>query len=93
MPSPRSIAKRTKTVPFADSYWEAKLNYWGSRCYMCGRSNVLMTKEHIKPLMLGGPHMPCNWRPACRACNKRKGANWPYKPSVNAPPCPERKLP
>jgi 5-methylcytosine-specific restriction endonuclease McrA len=55
---------------------EAKLAYWGNRCWMCGDDPD--TWDHVKPLNKGGPHMLANLRPACWSCNSSKSDRWPF---------------
>jgi 5-methylcytosine-specific restriction endonuclease McrA len=55
---------------------DAKLAYWGWRCWMCGGSPT--DWDHVKPLMKGGLHCLANLRPACGDCNKRKRDRWPF---------------
>lgn len=55
----------------------AKWEYWSGRCWMCRR--VAVEWDHVKPIAMGGLHCLANLRPACRPCNAKKGAKWPYK--------------
>lgn len=49
--------------------------YYGGRCYLCG--DEATTWDHVKPMTRGGhPTLPSNLRPACHACNSRKGGTW-----------------
>jgi len=52
----------------------ARFTLWGNKCWMCGGSFEHI--EHVKPLSKGGPHILANLRPACAACNLRKGGRW-----------------
>lgn len=45
---------------------------WGGLCYMC-LSALGTTLDHVIPLIRGGTNWPANLRPACLACNLRKG--------------------
>ena len=54
----------------------ARWAMWGNLCWMCGASATCT--DHVKPLSKGGGHFPANLRPACRRCNARKGARWPF---------------
>lgn len=51
---------------------------WGGGCYVCRGAAVEL--DHVKPLAVGGPNVPANIRPICRACHRRKtragGAAW-----------------
>jgi 5-methylcytosine-specific restriction endonuclease McrA len=55
---------------------QVKWQYWGGCCWMCG--DEATTWDHVKPIILGGPHCLANLRPACKPCNSRKGARWPW---------------
>jgi 5-methylcytosine-specific restriction endonuclease McrA len=54
--------------------WMAKLAAFGHRCAYCGRGDVELTRDHVKPLRRGGTNSMDNIVPACRPCNSRKGA-------------------
>ena len=60
----------------SDTLIEAKLAYWGWRCWMC-RSETIEEMDHVKPVARGGAHLLCNLRPTCRSCNRRKATRWP----------------
>lgn len=55
---------------------EARIAYYGGRCWMCGDSATQL--DHVKPLAHGGSNWPANLRPACAPCNIRKRDRWPY---------------
>jgi len=59
---------------------DAKLAYWGGRCWIAGPRCTVdpETWDHVKPLSKGGPHCLANLRPACKPCNCSKKARWPY---------------
>ncbi len=57
---------------------EARREYYGNRCYLCGDPGEAM--DHVKPLTRGGAHLPVNMRPICRRCNGSKKNKWPYAP-------------
>lgn len=63
-------------IPFTQEQWEAKVAYWGNRCWICGGEWSEM--DHVKPIAAGGAHMLCNLRPACKPCNSGKCDKWPY---------------
>ncbi len=62
------------TLPFLASDVVAKLAYWGNKCWMCGAPATAL--DHVKPLLVGGPHILANFRPACTSCNSSKGGRW-----------------
>ena len=55
---------------------EDRCEYYGRLCYLCGAPSTAM--DHVKPLIRGGAHLPCNLRPICQRCNSAKGGKWPY---------------
>lgn len=57
--------------------WEARIEYFGGRCYLCGCDWRALPKgeqtmEHVKCLYDGGSHWASNLRPACASCNSQK---------------------
>ena len=55
---------------------EARREYYGNRCWICGDPAQAM--DHVKPLIRGGAHLPCNLRPICTHCNTSKHDKWPF---------------
>jgi hypothetical protein len=53
---------------------EARWEYYGGICYICG--NPAEAIDHVKPLVQGGAHLPCNLRPICDSCNSIKSGKW-----------------
>ena len=53
---------------------EARLAYWGYRCWVCGQPYEAI--DHVKPLSRGGAQWPANLRPIFRSCNSRKNDKW-----------------
>src|SRR5438105_10847814 len=56
---------------------EARINYYGRRCHICGcdwdeLTPFDKTVDHVIPVSRGGANWPANLRPACRSCNSRK---------------------
>lgn len=50
---------------------------WGNRCAYCGATPIddkSLTIDHVKPKASGGEDRTTNCIPACRRCNKDKGA-------------------
>lgn len=62
----------------SDAAIAARRELYGNRCWMCGADAQAM--DHVKPIAAGGSNWPANLRPACKPCNSRKGAKWPYEP-------------
>ena len=52
--------------------WIALCNKYGNRCLCCGRNDVKLTLDHIKPICLGGSNTIDNAQPLCKPCNSRK---------------------
>jgi hypothetical protein len=59
---------------------EAKLAYWGWRCWIAGPTCTGDPEQwdHVKPLSKDGAHLLANLRPACQPCNFGKRAQWPF---------------
>jgi 5-methylcytosine-specific restriction endonuclease McrA len=62
---------------YTESQWQARLAYYGYRCYLCGvdwfsLDSFDRTIDHVIPLSQGGTNWPANLRPACRSCNSSK---------------------
>lgn len=72
--------KYPMTVAFTEQEVVEKFTYWGNKCWMCGRKDLPLHKDHVKPISKGGWHVLSNIRPACQPCNSSKGNKWPYKP-------------
>jgi 5-methylcytosine-specific restriction endonuclease McrA len=51
--------------------WENLKKKFNYKCAICGLKKPL-TKDHIKPLSLGGTDYISNIQPLCRNCNSRK---------------------
>lgn len=68
----RRLSQTIAHVSAADV--EARMTYFGWKCWMCGKPGT--EPDHVKPLILGGPHMLANLRPACKSCNSRKAGRW-----------------
>ena len=65
----------TYVRPLGSDRLNAKIAYWGWRCWMCGGPFEAM--DHVKPVVAGGLNLPSNLRPACRSCNSKKNGRWP----------------
>lgn len=63
-------------IPFTEEQLQAKIAYWGDRCWMCGTDDWADI-DHIKPIAKGGAHMLSNLRPICKRCNGSKWIAWP----------------
>jgi 5-methylcytosine-specific restriction endonuclease McrA len=54
--------------------WEMLCESFGNVCLCCGEEKKL-TKDHIKPIKLGGTNYIWNIQPLCMDCNLKKGVN------------------
>ncbi len=66
-------------VPYSKEQLEAKMAYWGNRCWVCG--GPFEAIDHVKPLSRGGAEILANLRPICTSDNSSKNANWPWSPT------------
>lgn len=57
---------------------KARVAFYGGLCWIC-RAVPYQAIDHVKPLARGGSNWPANLRPACKSCNSRKGARWPFE--------------
>ncbi len=53
---------------------EYLLEKWGRNCVYCGKKDVPLEIEHIKPKSLGGSNRISNLTLACKGCNQKKGS-------------------
>lgn len=67
----RARKRGSQVVPITPAMLAARLAVFGGLCAYCGAP--FEHWDHVKPLELGGPHILSNLRPACAACNIRKG--------------------
>jgi 5-methylcytosine-specific restriction enzyme A len=71
---------------------DAKKSRWWQQktasglCHYCGKkfSFKELTLDHIVPLARGGTTTPGNVVPACRPCNKAKGADTPVDMAISS---------
>lgn len=76
----RALRAAAPTVPFTNAQLDARLAYYGHRCWIC-KTGPYEHLDHVKPLSKGGSHMLSNLRPACASCNSSKRATWPFTPA------------
>lgn len=68
-----------KCIPYTPSQIQAKIAYWGHRCWICTiQLSGSIHMDHVKPIAKGGMDCLANLRPVCPTCNSRKNARWPY---------------
>lgn len=75
----RALEQAATVLDFPVSGLEGRLALYHHRCWIC-KSKPWEHWDHVKPLAKGGLHILANLRPACRECNQRKGATWPFDP-------------
>ena len=68
----RRAAKLANGGSHTVQQWNDRLAYFGYKCVYCGCGGK-MTKDHKKPIALGGMDFPSNLVPACQSCNSAKG--------------------
>ena len=73
----RDHHKRSAVGTYSEEQWQARLDFYGHRCYLCGCDWDALPKgektiEHVIPLSRGGTNWPSNLRPACLSCNSSK---------------------
>jgi 5-methylcytosine-specific restriction endonuclease McrA len=68
----RARLRDALVVPFTRERLDARLAYFGERCWVCG--GPFQEVDHVIAIARGGPHCLANLRPICRSCNARKGA-------------------
>jgi hypothetical protein len=73
--------RRTAAGYATRSQIAARAAFYGGLCWIC-RAAPMEAMDHVKPLRAGGTNWPANLRPACKSCNSRKGATWPYQPET-----------
>ncbi len=54
--------------------WENLLDDYDHSCAKCGRSGIVLTKDHIVPIRTGGTDRISNIQPLCARCNSKKGS-------------------
>lgn len=66
-------------VDFTVEQLVERMDFFGRKCWICrAETNGI---DHVKPIVVGGPHLLANLRPCCPSCNARKGGVWPITSS------------
>ena len=55
-----------------EEQWQELCRLYGLRCLCCGKTDSLLTQDHIVPLSKGGSDNIDNIQPLCKPCNSRK---------------------
>ena len=53
----------------SEQLWN-RIALWGDRCWICSSSYNCI--DHVIPMGKDGANLPCNIRPCCNFCNRRK---------------------
>lgn len=73
--------------------WRSLVAHYGNKCLCCGRDDVLLTVDHVIPLVRGGTNTIDNLQPLCGSCNSRKSdKSIDYRPSAGLGRWIQRKL-
>lgn len=75
----RAHLRRGAAGTYTEEQWQARLDFYGHRCYLCGCDWDALpigqkTIDHVVSLSQGGTNWPSNLRPACGSCNSKKHA-------------------
>lgn len=79
--SERQAAAKAKGT-HTNQEWLDLLDFFDYRCLKCGRQEpeIVLQKDHVRHLYLGGCDCIVNLQPLCASCNAAKGAeNWILK--------------
>jgi 5-methylcytosine-specific restriction endonuclease McrA len=64
--------------------WVDLRERFGNICLCCRRDDVIITLDHVVPLILGGANEISNVQPLCGSCNSKKGSkDTDYRKSYN----------
>lgn len=50
------------------------------RCVLCGRNDLPLHVDHVRPISEGGSHLPLNLRTLCESCHIRRHPNMSMDP-------------
>lgn len=79
----RRARQRGNGGKYTAQEWRDLCNRYGNKCLRCGRTDLLLTVDHVKPLVLGGTNDIGNIQPLCKSCNSRKqGKHIDYRPDA-----------
>lgn len=93
----RRAAKKGNGGSHTSLEWRLLVAHYGGKCLKCGRGDILITVDHIRPISMGGANSIENIQPLCLSCNSGKGAThidyrpdagperWVQKPLLESP--------
>lgn len=70
----RRVQKRGNGGEYTIQAWKELCDKHGNKCLACGRDDVLLTVDHVVPVVLGGTNDISNLQPLCKSCNSKKHA-------------------
>lgn len=70
----RKMRKQNAEGFHTDAEWEALKAKYNYACLRCGKQEptISLTRDHVKPLILGGTDYIDNIQPLCHSCNSQK---------------------
>lgn len=74
----RASAVTSEIENLTASIFDEILNEYNNQCWICEVKLDVVQWDHVHPLSKGGAHVRFNLRPACKACNSRKGSIHPF---------------
>lgn len=74
----RAFKKATEVEEITLDMLQARLKEFNNTCWICEVALDAVTWDHVQPLARGGAHVIENLKPACRPCNTKKNAIWPF---------------
>lgn len=69
------LAIKSNAGTHSKKEWDKLCDDYSNKCAICGEVKKL-TRDHIKPLVLGGSDRIENIQPLCVSCNARKGKKY-----------------
>lgn len=56
----------------SENEWMRLVRLYNNLCLACGKTNIVLTRDHIIPLSKGGSDYIWNIQPLCQSCNSKK---------------------
>lgn len=84
----RIIRKNNALGSHTFSEWKALKDKWYNTCLRCGKKEpeIVLTEDHIIPLIKGGSNYINNIQPLCRLCNSKKHTKIQFYPLLLSAP-------